>query len=165
MHGPRYHTTKLPCNGQYRGDKPRQLHQRYCHRRLPTTTGMPLPQKNKTTATPHFTTCPSHRSQQGETTTIPPGLLRLQHLQRLRTSGPTTHGRPTNETDDRPTSNPLRLPHTHPSTPPLARRGQSRPGQRRATGSTRTRPNWRTSHMVSSDGHMSQEERHTKKDN
>ena len=39
----------------------------------------------------------------------------------LQTSDPTTHGRPTNETNDRPTRNPHCLSLTNTSTPPLAR--------------------------------------------
>ena len=74
-----------------------------------------MPQTDKATTNPYLSTIPSHRSQQGETPAIPSGLLQFQHLHHLRTSDPTTHGRPTNETNDQPTRNPT----AHHSTIPV----------------------------------------------
>ena len=158
---PRDHFRHVPDNGRSRGNQSQPNRDYRCHN---ATTGMPMPQMDKAPTYSHLPAIPRHRSQQGETPAIPSGLLRPQHIQHLRTPDPTTNGQPTDETIDRPRCNSHRPSLTHTCISPLAGCRQSRPRQRCETGGTRTCTNRRTSHMVSSHGHLCQKEWHAQKD-
>ena len=75
------HPKHIPHNRRSQRNRICQPHRH--HRCPPATTGMPVPKTDKATPNSHLPTIPSHRSQQGETPAIPPGLLRLQHVQHL----------------------------------------------------------------------------------